>query len=435
MSITFEQFFSAIAEQESGGSYSAKGVYVRGDRAYGKYQVMGANIPSWTKQYYGKALTPSQFLASPSAQEAVARGKLKSYYNKWGPEKAASAWYSGNPNLYKSTSSQSGGPSIAQYVSDVMRKAAKYPAGGGTFSGGGSGSVGTVVPTLSRAELAEQYGFTSAFLKANKDVGHIFDLMVKETWSKEKFQAKLRGTKWWKTKGHDEREYLTLKYTDPATAKQKLQQATIKVHQLMQQIGLSGKEMSNAKISEYAYLMVAKGYDESQLRYIIGSKVNATSNNHQGEAGQNWDEAKGYLYQMGINWSDKKLNDFVEGIAQGVRSMQDIKNEAQQQAKASFPQWAKQIDAGQSVMDIATPYMQSMAQILEVAPATLNLFDPTIKKTLNYVNPTSLKREAKPLWQFENELRSDPRWKATKNAQDSMMGVAHQVLADFGVKY
>jgi hypothetical protein len=42
---------------------------------------------------------------------------------------------------------------------------------------------------------------------------------------------------------------------------------------------------------------------------------------------------------------------------------------------------------------------------------------------------------AKPLWQFENELRSDPRWKKTQNAQDSLMQVGHQVLADFGLKY
>ena len=95
---TFEQFFSAISEQESNGNYSAKGVWVNGDRAYGKYQVMGANIPSWTRTYYGKSLTPQQFLNNPKAQEAVARGVLKSYFNKWGARGAAAAWYAGPGN-------------------------------------------------------------------------------------------------------------------------------------------------------------------------------------------------------------------------------------------------------------------------------------------------------------------------------------------------
>jgi hypothetical protein len=40
-----------------------------------------------------------------------------------------------------------------------------------------------------------------------------------------------------------------------------------------------------------------------------------------------------------------------------------------------------------------------------------------------------------PLWQFETEVRSDPLWKKTKNAQDSMMGIARQVAKDFGLAY
>src|SRR5262249_28208119 len=31
------------------------------DRAYGKFGVMGANVPAWTQKYYGQALTPQQF--------------------------------------------------------------------------------------------------------------------------------------------------------------------------------------------------------------------------------------------------------------------------------------------------------------------------------------------------------------------------------------
>src|SRR5512139_3188799 len=116
---SFEALYWAIATQESGGNYGAVGVWVRGDRAYGKYQVMGANIPSWTRQYYGRSLTPSQFLNNKQAQEAVARGRLKSYYKSYGFTGAASVWYSGNPNLHMSTRSQTGGPSIKGYVDSV----------------------------------------------------------------------------------------------------------------------------------------------------------------------------------------------------------------------------------------------------------------------------------------------------------------------------
>lgn len=434
MAITFEQFFRAIAEQESGGSnYKARGPWTSYGYAWGKYQVLESNIGPWTAAYYGKRLTKDQFINNPAAQEAVARGKLKSYWNKYGPRGAAAAWYGGpgSANLHMSTRSQQGGPSIKGYVDSVLAKAAKYPASGGTAMSTGGGAV----PKLSDAELAEQYGFTLSFLNANKEIKKLFQDMVSKGWNEAHFKAKLRGTKWWKTHSEEERAYLTLQYTDPAEAKQKIAQATIKVQQMAKQMGLSGSAVSAANLKNYAYLMVAKGYDEGQLRYLMGSKINLSSTNHTGEAGELWDEAQAYMYQMGVKWSDEKLQGQIRNIARGLGTMQDIKNKVQTEAKANFPQWSKQIDAGQTVFDIAQPYMSSMTQILEINPGSLNLFDPTIKKTLNWVNPGTLKREAKPLWQFENELRSDPRWKKTKNAQDSLMGVAHQVLADFGVKY
>lgn len=45
----------AISNIESGGKYDALGpVTQAGDRAYGRYQVMGQNIPAWTKEVLGQ---------------------------------------------------------------------------------------------------------------------------------------------------------------------------------------------------------------------------------------------------------------------------------------------------------------------------------------------------------------------------------------------
>jgi len=98
---------AAIAGIESGGAknpYSLLGAVTRtGDRALGKYQVMGANVPEWTAAATGKAMTPEQFLASPEAQEAVFKNRFGGYVDKYGEEGAAKAWYAGekgmkNPN-------------------------------------------------------------------------------------------------------------------------------------------------------------------------------------------------------------------------------------------------------------------------------------------------------------------------------------------------
>lgn len=97
---------AAIAGIESGGNkdpYSLRGALTKGDRALGKYQVMGRNVPEWTRAALGQPMTPQAFLASPEAQEAVFKHRFGGYVDKYGEEGAAKAWYGGekgmnNPN-------------------------------------------------------------------------------------------------------------------------------------------------------------------------------------------------------------------------------------------------------------------------------------------------------------------------------------------------
>lgn len=92
------QYASAIKAIESAGSggYSALGpITANGDRAYGAYQVMGANIPSWTKNALGTSMSPQQFLGSASAQDAVFNKVFGGYVDKYGASGAAQAWFGG----------------------------------------------------------------------------------------------------------------------------------------------------------------------------------------------------------------------------------------------------------------------------------------------------------------------------------------------------
>ena len=92
-------YLSALGKIESNNNYSALGPQTkRGDRAYGKYQIMGANIPQWTQQALGKQMSADEFLSDKEAQDETAKyhfGKaLKQYGN---PQDAASVWFTGKP--------------------------------------------------------------------------------------------------------------------------------------------------------------------------------------------------------------------------------------------------------------------------------------------------------------------------------------------------
>ena len=121
------QAISAIESGSRGGNYGLMGPTTRtGDRAYGRYQVMGANIGPWTRQHFGRSLTPQEFLADQAAQDAVFRGQFGSYLSRYGnPSDAASMWFTGRPYSVGQTRSDTipgvhSGLTGAQYVSRFL---------------------------------------------------------------------------------------------------------------------------------------------------------------------------------------------------------------------------------------------------------------------------------------------------------------------------
>lgn len=421
---------AAIAQQESGGNYSVVNSY----GAVGKYQVLKSNIPSWSRAALGYSISWQQFRDSPDLQEKIVRHRLKGYFDKYGARGAASAWYSGNPKLSESTRPQPGGPSIKAYVDSVISRAGGISSTESNVSN--LSDLTGVGPApketqLSGSELAEQYGFVDSLLNSNAELKRLFKNAVNGQWTPQKFQAELRDTKWWKTRSKSQREWLTTQYGDPATAKQRLDQNLTKIKQAGAQMGV---QLSDKTWKDLAYQYSYNGWTDGQLRYELGRRLNMPRDMRTGEAGEIEDKLYEYAYSMGISMSDYWMDGAARAIVSGRGTQQDHEDIIRRMAKSQYSYWAKQIDAGQTVADIASPYMQSMAQILELPAGSINLFDPSIKKALQYRNKQG-QSEVKPLWQFENELRNDPRWKKTSNAQNSMMQVAHQVLSDFGVKH
>ena len=86
-----------IAGIESGGWKNPYEALNPTTHAIGKYQVMPSNVPGWTQAATGQSMTPDEFKASPSAQEAVFRDQMQRSLQLYGPRDAASIWFTGRP--------------------------------------------------------------------------------------------------------------------------------------------------------------------------------------------------------------------------------------------------------------------------------------------------------------------------------------------------
>lgn len=284
---------------------------------------------------------------------------------------------------------------------------------------------------LNQDELAQQYGMTGALISAYPELRGLFEQAVREQWTADKFQAKLRNTEWYKTRSDANRKASIMQFADPASYGKLWNDTQLKMRQLMADAGADANDWN--VVNAVAGKVVFEGWNDSQARDYIGQYiVFGKGGLAAGKAGEAQEKLNSYAYSMGVQNSDWWIQDAVRNIVRGTKSEQDYKNEIASQAIAAFPQYEKQLRAGSTLQDLAQPYTQSMSQILEIAPGSVNMFDPTIRKAMSYKDSSGA-ASAMPLWDFQNSLRQDDRWKKTQNAQDSAMGTAHKVLQDLGI--
>lgn len=171
-------------------------------------------------------------------------------------------------------------------------------------------------------------------------------------------------------------------------------------------------------------------YDATSIRAVIARS--GTIDFTKGAAAQTIDNLRQYAADFGVQYDDAWFNRATTNILTGKDAEETYNNSIRQIAKSRYPTFSDQIDAGFTIRQLASPYIQTMSSILELDSGSIGLNDPFITQAMTGLN-TEGKPSTKPLWQFEQELRKDPRWNFTNNAQQSLMNTARQVLQDFGL--
>lgn len=190
-------------------------------------------------------------------------------------------------------------------------------------------------------------------------------------------------------------------------------------------ISLSDKEAKNL-----AAQSVSQGWDAATLAEEVARKGRVAG--LTGDAAKTVDDLREYATNFGVQYNDDWYNNSVKAVLEGKESIETFQNLIRDTAKSRYAGFAGQIDAGLNVKQAASPYLQSMSSILEIDPNAISLNDPTITKALTSVDGEG-KPVLTPLWQFEQQLKQDPRWRYTKNAQEELIGTGMQVLRDFGL--
>jgi hypothetical protein len=191
-----------------------------------------------------------------------------------------------------------------------------------------------------------------------------------------------------------------------------------------------GVTLDDAKINSLANAYARGDINATVLPYEIvrQGEIDFT----KGAAGNTYNKLRELASAYGIQYNEDWYKNSVASILSGKEAEDTYDVSIKELAKSKYPTLSKQIDAGRNVRDLASPYIESMAQLLEVGSDTITLDDFYINQALTGLDADGTPKQ-KPLWEFQQQLRQDPRWRYTKNAQESMMSASRKVLQDFGL--
>ena len=173
--------------------------------------------------------------------------------------------------------------------------------------------------------------------------------------------------------------------------------------------------------------------EQVKTNLLAGAQEVAKEGIPEGPIGKNFVEVKNFAARNGIMLSDQAAGDYATQIVTGKLSQDTVLNSIRDSAASAFPQLADKIKAGIDVKTLADPYIQSMSNILEIPYTSVDLFDPKIRGALAYTLPDG-KLATKSIYDFEKELRQDPRWEFTKNGKKAIADSTLRVLQDFGIQ-
>jgi hypothetical protein len=171
--------------------------------------------------------------------------------------------------------------------------------------------------------------------------------------------------------------------------------------------------------------------DKVKTDVLFGKKEVNSLAIPEGPSGKYFVALKNFAADNGILLSDSAATSYANSIVTNVIDENTAFNALRESAAEAFPALADKIKAGINLKTLADPYIQSMSSILEIPDSGIDLFDPKVRGALAYTLPDG-KIGTRSIYDFEKELRKDPRWQYTNNARNEAASVATTVLKDFG---
>lgn len=239
---------------------------------------------------------------------------------------------------------------------------------------------------------------------------------------------------WWKENNQYARDAFAQRNTDPAAYQARVQDARNYVQQQARAIGAT---VDAATIERLAERVVVDGWDQQGREYLLrdelSQRVGADAQGRMfGTAGTTIDTLRQVAARNGLTFDELYYQSAAKSVAQGLTDNAYWERQIREQASSYWPSYSEQIMGGMDAMSLASGYMNVMARTLEIDPNSISLNDPFIRKATTMLDESGKPRPMS-LWEFQQQLRDDPRWMDTDQAAQSISDIGTSILQRFGI--
>lgn len=273
----------------------------------------------------------------------------------------------------------------------------------------------------------QKYGFAYGLIQSDESLGRLFRNAIDQQYTPQRFAAELRATSWYTSQTESKRNYEILKAGDPKTFEQI---AGSWQEWVSTQASTLGANLSADQISQFATQLMQGGISEDKaLKIFASTYIDYSSADLAGRAGALQDNLNVYNRQYGDILNQSQVNNYVKQVLSGTATESDVLDGLRRAAAATYTNFSERIMGGETVEDIASPYRNLVANLLEVGDVDLQ--DNLMLEALTGKNDKGGMKYSS-LSDFKRAIKADERWQFTDNAREEYFGIAQKVLADFG---
>jgi hypothetical protein len=260
------------------------------------------------------------------------------------------------------------------------------------------------------------------------------DLQKGVQWSEQKFINAIQKTDWYMTRSESQRAYFTVK-NDPTQAAELEAKILGNMESLRNSAQILGATLTDDELRKLADENLMNGWNQAQIQSNLANYIKYSTDPTTGfqtligTAGNAEDNIRLFAKKMGVEVDNQFVLDKARLAVQSNNNIQVAEDFIRARAKEKYAAYASELDR-YTVEELSYNFRTTMANLFEVGIDEVSMDDSLIKQAMSLGDGQGGKKN---IYEFEKELRKDPRWAKTKNAKESSSNIVNDVLSTFGL--